>query len=214
MFTEFEIICSLSSWLQFEDTTIRAVYSTFVYTVRWSVKSHSPLHPLLFFSPCCNAFPLDHHLETPNLPFLPSTVLSLSPNLFPPSQFETDRAFRSSWRHSFCTVWSRSRHLPICPKVYLSVCLSSPAVALASHLVSRALRLNPQEQDIEPKHRNLQHPPLWHSYSNMAWQKFQRSMSYHSAHMYRSQVLFCPIYPLSNFFVHYSVHWSNIPKWR
>lgn len=65
--------------------------------------------------------------HTLNLVFSLSLKLSLS---LP----ESDRALRSSWRRSLCPVWSRPRSSPSCPAVYLSFCVSSPAVALASHL--------------------------------------------------------------------------------
>lgn len=71
-------------------------------------------------------------LEFPCLTLICS--FSLSPNLLPLPIPESDRSLRSSWRQSLCPPWSRSRPLPSCPKVCLSVCLSGTAVALVCHL--------------------------------------------------------------------------------
>lgn len=62
------------------------------------------------------------------------SLCSPSLNQHLPTRSESDRALRSSWRRSLFPVWSRARPSPSCPKSYLSVCLSSPAVVPASHL--------------------------------------------------------------------------------
>lgn len=129
LFSEFEIFYCLSSWLRVNDEPTCAVYCRFVYSDRWLSSPKSLSTKPLFFSHGALLFPLTTSLRL-NLPFLnPNCCHSLLSNLL-----EGDRALRSSWHKSLCPVWSRLWPSPSCPKVNSSVCLSIPAVALASHL--------------------------------------------------------------------------------
>lgn len=129
LFSEFETFYCLSSsdCRSMTSPHVQCTVDLFTQTDGLAVQSHSPQNP--FFSWCSTVPPWPLAWDLIPL-FSTQTVATLCLQTL----LESDRALRSSWRQSLCPVWSRLWPSPSCPKVYLSIRLSSPAVALASHL--------------------------------------------------------------------------------